>query len=127
MLTHRLRLVLTGLAIALGVAFMSGSFVFSATLTRGLNSLFAQASMGNRRGGQAQLADRADDHGKPGAAAPGLGARDRTPGPRRRRRGRGDRRAGGAARPGWQAAARVVRRRAELAGGRPVPGGVLAA
>ena len=46
MLTHRLRLVLTGLAIALGVAFMSGSFVFSATLTRGLDSLFAQASMG---------------------------------------------------------------------------------
>jgi putative ABC transport system permease protein len=46
MLTRRLRLVLTGLAIALGVAFMSGSFVFSATLTRGLDSLFAQASQG---------------------------------------------------------------------------------
>jgi putative ABC transport system permease protein len=46
MLAHRLRLVLTGLAIALGVAFMSGSFVFSATLTRSLDSLFAQASVG---------------------------------------------------------------------------------
>jgi putative ABC transport system permease protein len=46
MLAHRLRLVLTALAIALGVAFMSGSFVFSATLTRGLDSLFAQASTG---------------------------------------------------------------------------------
>src|SRR5262249_4809247 len=46
MLPHRLRLILTGLAIALGVAFMSGSFVFSATLTRGLDSLFAQASAG---------------------------------------------------------------------------------
>jgi putative ABC transport system permease protein len=46
MLTHRLRLVLTGLAIALGVAFMSGSFIFSATLSRGLDSLFAQASTG---------------------------------------------------------------------------------
>ena len=46
MLAHRLRLVLTGLAIALGVAFMSGSFVFSATLAHSLDSLFAQASMG---------------------------------------------------------------------------------
>ena len=46
MLVHRLRLVLTGLAIALGVAFMSGSFVFSSTLSRSLDSLFAQASTG---------------------------------------------------------------------------------
>ncbi|MBV9203862.1 MAG: ABC transporter permease [Actinobacteria bacterium] len=46
MLAHRLRLVLTGLAIALGVAFMAGSFIFSATLTRSLDSLFTQASMG---------------------------------------------------------------------------------
>jgi putative ABC transport system permease protein len=45
-LVHRLRLILTGLAIALGVAFMSGSFVFSATLTHSLDSLFAQASSG---------------------------------------------------------------------------------
>ena len=46
MLTQRLRLVLTGLAIALGVAFMSGSFVFSATLAHSLDTLFAQASTG---------------------------------------------------------------------------------
>src|SRR5215469_16281974 len=46
MLVHRLRLVLTGLAIALGVAFMSGSFVFSSTLSSSLDSLFAQASIG---------------------------------------------------------------------------------
>lgn len=46
MLVHRLRLVLTGLAIALGVAFMSGSFVFSSTLSSSLDSLFAQASTG---------------------------------------------------------------------------------
>lgn len=45
-LVHRLRLILTGLAIALGVAFMSGSFVFSVTLTHSLDSLFAQASTG---------------------------------------------------------------------------------
>jgi putative ABC transport system permease protein len=46
MLAHRLRLVLTGLAIALGVAFMAGSFVFSATLAHSLDALFAQASTG---------------------------------------------------------------------------------
>jgi putative ABC transport system permease protein len=46
LLIHRLRLVLTGLAIALGVAFMSGSFIFSATLRHSLDSLFAQASNG---------------------------------------------------------------------------------
>ena len=46
MLSHRLRLALTGLAIALGVAFMAGSFVFSATLIRSLDSLFTQASVG---------------------------------------------------------------------------------
>jgi putative ABC transport system permease protein len=46
MLVHRLRLALTGLAIALGVAFMSGSFVFSSTLSSSLDSLFAQASAG---------------------------------------------------------------------------------
>ena len=46
MLAHRLRLALTGLAIALGVAFMAGSFTFSATLTRSLDSLFSQASTG---------------------------------------------------------------------------------
>jgi putative ABC transport system permease protein len=46
MLTHRLRLVLTGLAIALGVAFMAGSLVFTATLAHSLDTLFAQASTG---------------------------------------------------------------------------------
>ena len=46
MLAHRLRLALTGLAIALGVAFMAGSFIFSATLIRSLDSLFTQASAG---------------------------------------------------------------------------------
>jgi putative ABC transport system permease protein len=46
MLAHRLRLALTGLAIAIGVAFMSGSFVFSATLSASLDSLFTQASAG---------------------------------------------------------------------------------
>jgi putative ABC transport system permease protein len=46
MLTRRLRLTMTALAIALGVAFMSGSFVFSSTLSHSLASLFATASTG---------------------------------------------------------------------------------
>ncbi|HEV3288841.1 MAG TPA: ABC transporter permease, partial [Streptosporangiaceae bacterium] len=46
LLGHRLRLVLTGLAIALGVAFMAGSFAFGATLTHSLDTLFTQASTG---------------------------------------------------------------------------------
>jgi hypothetical protein len=46
LLAHRARLTLTALAIALGTAFMAGSFVFTATLTHGLDSLFAQAATG---------------------------------------------------------------------------------
>jgi putative ABC transport system permease protein len=46
LLAHRARLVLTALAIALGTAFMAGSFVFTATLSRSLDSLFAQSATG---------------------------------------------------------------------------------
>src|SRR6266566_5683730 len=46
MLAHRVRLAMTALAIALGTGFMSGSFVFTATLTHSLGSLFSQASAG---------------------------------------------------------------------------------
>jgi putative ABC transport system permease protein len=46
LLAHRARLALTALAIALGTGFMAGSFVFTATLTRSLDSLFAQAATG---------------------------------------------------------------------------------
>ena len=44
LLAHRVRLALTALAIALGTGFMAGSFVFTATLTHSLDSLFAQAA-----------------------------------------------------------------------------------
>jgi putative ABC transport system permease protein len=40
LLSHKVRLVLTALAIALGVAFMSGTFTFTATLQHDLDSLF---------------------------------------------------------------------------------------
>jgi putative ABC transport system permease protein len=46
LLAHRARLVLTALAIALGTGFMAGSFVFTATLTHSLDSLFAQSATG---------------------------------------------------------------------------------
>jgi putative ABC transport system permease protein len=46
LIAHRARLAMTALAIALGVGFMSGSFVFTATLTHSLDSLISQAGMG---------------------------------------------------------------------------------
>ena len=46
LLAHRVRLALTALAIALGTGFMAGSFVFTATLTHSLDTLFAQATTG---------------------------------------------------------------------------------
>src|SRR5215510_2713564 len=44
--THRVRLAMTALAVALGTGLMCGSFVFTASLTRSLDALFAQASTG---------------------------------------------------------------------------------
>jgi putative ABC transport system permease protein len=46
LLAHRVRLALTALAIALGTGFMAGSFVFTATLSRSLDSLFAESASG---------------------------------------------------------------------------------
>ena len=46
LMAHRVRLAMTALAITLGVGFMSGSFVFTATLTRSLDSLITEASTG---------------------------------------------------------------------------------
>src|SRR5215510_9504616 len=46
LLAHRTRLVLTMIAIALGVAFMSGTFTFTATLQHDLDSLFRAAVAG---------------------------------------------------------------------------------
>jgi putative ABC transport system permease protein len=46
LLAHRVRLIMTALAIALGTGFMAGSFVFTATLTHSLDTLFAQSTTG---------------------------------------------------------------------------------
>src|SRR6516165_12363100 len=44
--SHGARLAMTALAVALGTGLMAGSFVFTATLTHSLDSLFAQAAVG---------------------------------------------------------------------------------
>jgi putative ABC transport system permease protein len=46
LIAHGVRLAMTALTIALGVGFMSGSFVFTASLTHSLDSLISQASTG---------------------------------------------------------------------------------
>ena len=45
-LAHKLRFLLTGLAVALGVAFMSGTLVYGDTLTVGFNSIFSSTFEG---------------------------------------------------------------------------------
>ena len=44
--THGVRLAMTALAVALGTGLMCGSFVFTASLTHSLDSLFAQSTAG---------------------------------------------------------------------------------
>src|SRR5258708_20594971 len=73
LLARRVRLALTALAIALGVAFMAGSFVFTAPLTRSLHSLITQASSGT---------DVVVQHSSPpGGFGAGSGARHPLPPP----------------------------------------------
>ena len=43
---HRLRLALTGLAIVLGVAFVSGSFVFTDSIRSAFDDLFTDVNKG---------------------------------------------------------------------------------
>ena len=73
LLAHRVRLAMTALAVALGTGFMCGSFVFTASLTHSLDSLFAQAQRGHRRRGTAR---------GPGRGGPGRGQRRGAAGPR---------------------------------------------
>ena len=44
LLAHKLRLAMSGLAIVLGVAFVSGTMVFTDTLSKTFNSLFSSTS-----------------------------------------------------------------------------------
>ena len=49
LLSRKLRLVLSGLAVVLGVMFVSGAFVLTDTLGRSFDSLFADAYSEHRR------------------------------------------------------------------------------
>ena len=68
-LAHKLRLALTALAVVLGVAFMSGTFVLTDTIKHTFSSLFAQTAAGQtavvraiapygRNGGPGNTGDR---------------------------------------------------------------------
>jgi putative ABC transport system permease protein len=46
LLAHRLRLGLTACAVALGVAFMAGTFILTTTIGHGVDDLFAAAASG---------------------------------------------------------------------------------
>jgi putative ABC transport system permease protein len=46
LLAHRLRLGLTACAVALGVAFMAGTFILTATIRQGVDDLFTTAASG---------------------------------------------------------------------------------
>ena len=43
---HKVRLLLTVLSVVLGTAFVTGSFVFTDTLSKTFNSIFANAAKG---------------------------------------------------------------------------------
>ena len=108
LLAHRTRLALTALAIALGTGLMAGSFVFTATLTRTLDSLFAQSATGT---------DVVVQHAAPPGAGLGAGSGGTRPVPAS---------VTAAVRrvPGVAAADGVVSGRAVLLGrdGKPLPG-----
>jgi putative ABC transport system permease protein len=71
LLSHKVRLVLTALAIALGVAFMSGTFTFTATLQHDLAGLFRTVNAST---------DVVVQHAAPsGAGGGGSGARPAIP------------------------------------------------
>ena len=70
--SHWVRLAMTALAVALGTGLMCGSFVFTASLTHSLDSLFAQASAGT---------DVEVRHMSPAAAVQGAGSASAQPVP----------------------------------------------
>ncbi len=123
LLAHRVRLALTALAIALGTGFMAGSFVFTATLTHSLDSLFAESATGTDvRPTRCPDRVRRGRRERPDQAAAG-GHRSGDSRPARRRRGRRrDLRPRRAARQERHAAAVPVLGRAELAARPPVRG-----
>ena len=56
LLAHKLRLVLTVLAVTLGVGFVSGTFVLSDTMTRAFDELYGRLTAGTDVAVRAELA-----------------------------------------------------------------------
>ena len=107
LLGRKLRLILTSLAIVMGVAMVSGTFVLTDTINAGFSSIFSTAysssdAVVTGQGGLRRLAERAvvprvDARPDPGAARRRRGRRrDRRPGAVRRLERQGRRRHGGA-------------------------------
>ena len=86
LLGRKLRLVLTSLAIVMGVAMVSGTFVLTDTINAGFNAIFTTAYSSGRRGRhrQGRLRQRTQDApsfpestARPGRTPPGRGGRGR--------------------------------------------------
>ena len=137
LLGRKLRLVLTSLAIVMGVAMISGTFVLTDTINAGFSVDLLDRVLGLRRGrhgqgGLRRLAERAVLSGvdaRPGPSPPGCGGRgrrSRRPRAVRRPERQGDRRA--AARRGSRSArhgpatSASTRSRSPAAPGRPARG-----
>jgi putative ABC transport system permease protein len=69
LLAHKVRLLLTTVAVVLGVAFVAGSLVFTDTLTKTFNELFTQTSADVSVTPQTALGDDTQNGGPPSGAA----------------------------------------------------------
>ena len=79
---RKLRTVLTGFAVVLGVAFVAGTFVFTDTIDASFKDLFERTPKGTDVSVQARLAVEADFAAPP--TMPARHARPRAVGARRR-------------------------------------------
>ncbi|MFF4605823.1 ABC transporter permease [Streptomyces sp. NPDC001339] len=71
-LAHKARLIMTALAILLGVAFVSGTLVFADSTANALRNASAQSLKGVAVSVRAEAATTATDAAAPDAAAPGM-------------------------------------------------------
>ena len=84
LIAHKLRFVLTGIAVILGVAFISGTFVFTATIQQTFDDLIANIYKGTDaqvRGPEAFKNDQGGPGRNPAAADSRVGREDRRTAP----------------------------------------------
>ena len=67
LIAHKLRFVLTGIAVILGVAFISGTFVFTATIQQTFDDLIGNIYKGTDAQVRGPEAFKNDQGGGPGA------------------------------------------------------------